>query len=184
MRPGRRSRAYNQTQRERTLQITETAMIGPRAINETRFQYLRTTGQDTANNSAPAIGVQGAFNGGGPTSGNSGSVNTAWELTNISTFTKKGHTLKWGGRLRQTLLTDTSLSDFAGTFTFFTLAQYQSTLALQAAGYTGPQIVQMGAGPSQFSLSAGKPATKVNQADTGLFVNDDWRARSNLTRSE
>ena len=177
------SRAYNEKQTERTLQVTETDMIGPRAINETRFQHLRSAGQDTANNTAPAIFVQGAFNGGGPTSGNSGSIDTGWEVTNISTYSKKGHTLKWGGRLRRTLLTDTSLNDFAGTFTFFTLAQYQATLALQAAGFTGPQMVQMGAGPSQFSLSAGTPGSQVNQADAGLFVNDDWRVRPNLTLS-
>lgn len=177
------SRAYNERQTERTLQITETAMISQRAINDTRFQYIRSTDRGTANDTTPAIFVLGAFNGGGSPAGNSGSANTNWELTNISTYTKKGHTLKWGGRLRQTLLTDTSLRDFAGTFTFFTLAQYQATLALQAAGYTGPQIAQMGAGPSQFSLSAGTPATKVSQSDTGLFVNDDWRAGPNLTLS-
>ncbi|HEV3200924.1 MAG TPA: carboxypeptidase regulatory-like domain-containing protein [Bryobacteraceae bacterium] len=177
------SRAFHESQTERTLQITETAMISPRAINETRLQYLRVTDQATATDTTPAILVLGAFNGGGPTVGNSGSANTSWELTNISTYTKKDHTLKWGLRLRQTLLTDTSLRDFAGTFTFFTLAQYQATLALQAAGYTGPQIVQMGAGPSQFSLSAGTPVTKVSQFDAGIFVNDDWRARPNLTLS-
>ncbi len=177
------SQAYNERQTERTLQITETAVISPRSINETRFQYMRTTDQDTANNPAPAILVVGAFSGGGPTAGNSGSVNNSWELTNISTYTWKRHTIKWGGRLRQTLLADTSVSGFAGAFTFFTLAQYQATLALQAAGYTGPQIAAMGAGPSQFSLNAGAPSSHVNQEDAGLFVNDDWRARPNLTLS-
>jgi hypothetical protein len=177
------SRAYHEKQTERTVQITETAVMGPRSINETRFQYQRSTDQDTANDNTPAIFVQGAFNEGGPTVGNSGSLNTSWELTNISTYMKKGHTLKWGGRVRQTLLADTSLSNFAGSFTFFTLAQYQATLALQAAGLTGSQLVQMGAGPSQFSLSAGTPTTRVNQADAGVFVNDDWRARPNLTLS-
>ena len=36
------SRAYNERQTEHTVQATETAMISPRAINETRFQYLRS----------------------------------------------------------------------------------------------------------------------------------------------
>ena len=39
------SRAYNQRQTEDTGQITETAVIGPRMITETRFQFLRTGAQ-------------------------------------------------------------------------------------------------------------------------------------------
>jgi hypothetical protein len=177
------SSAFNERQTERTVQITETAVLSPREINETRFQYARSSDQSTANNPAPVILVLGAFSGGGPTVGNSGSTNNGWELTNITTYTKKGHTLKWGARVRQTLIADTSVRNFSGTFTFFTLAQYRETLALQAAGYTGAQLVQMGAGPSQFSLSAGMPASKVHQEDAGLFVNDDWRVRPNLTLS-
>ena len=41
----------------------------------------------------------------------------------------------------------------------------------------------MGGGASQFSLSAGTPTTSVSQFDAGLFINDDWRARPNLTFS-
>jgi len=164
------SRAYNEKQTERTVQITETAALSPSAINETRFQLMRTTDQDTANDSTPAIQVLGAFTAGGPSIGDSGSVNHSWELNNISIVTKKRHTLKWGGRVRQALLADTALDNFAGTFTFYTLAQYQATLAGEGA-------------PSQFSLSAGTPTSRVKQADAGLFVNDDWRVRPNLTLS-
>jgi hypothetical protein len=166
------SRAYNEAQTERTAQLTETATISPRAINETRFQYLRSTVQNTGNDTAPAIDVVGAFYGGGATVGNSGATTNSWELTNIAIFTKGRHTIKWGGRVRESRLTDTSVVNFAGTFTFFTLAEYEKTLALLP-----------GAGPSQFSLSAGTPTTHVNQTDVGLFVNDDWRARPNLTLS-
>ena len=127
---------------------------------------------------APAIEVQGAFSGGGAPLGNSGTVTSNWELTNLSIYTRGKHTLKWGGRVRQSRLTDTSLNNFAGTFTFYTLAQYQQTLALQQAGYSGAQIAQLGAGPAQFSRSAGTPAARVSQTDAGLFAGDDWRARA------
>ncbi|HLK65433.1 MAG TPA: carboxypeptidase regulatory-like domain-containing protein [Bryobacteraceae bacterium] len=164
------SRAYNERQTERLMQATETAVLSPRSMNETRFQFLRSTDQDITNNAVPSIVVLGAFNAGGPPGRNSGVVTNAWELTNISTYTLKRHTLKWGGRVRQTLLADTSLNNFSGTFTFFTLAQYQATLALHG-------------GASQFSLNAGTPTTHVHQEDAGLFVNDDWRLRPNLTLS-
>ena len=40
-----------------------------------------------------------------------------------------------------------------------------------------------GGGASQFSLSAGTPHRPVSQFDAGLFINDDWRVRPNLTFS-
>jgi carboxypeptidase family protein len=177
------SRAYNQRQSEHVLQTIETATINAHAINETRFQYLRSNLSDVSGSVAPAIEVQGAFSGGGAPLGNSGTVTSNWELTNLSIYTIGKHTLKWGVRARQSRVTDTSLNNFAGTFTFYTLVQYQQTLALQQAGYSGAQIAQLGAGPAQFSRSAGTPQARVSQTDTGLFAGDDWRALPNLTLS-
>ncbi len=177
------SRAYNEKQVENTAQISETAVISPRAINETRFQLMRARVQDTGDDSTPAINVQNAFFGGGPAIGSSSTTTDEWELTNTSTYAKGTHTIKWGGRVRGTRIADTSYNNFAGTFTFFTLAGYQQTLALERAGYTNAQIAARGFGPSQFSLNAGTPTTDVNQTDVGLFANDDWRLRPNLTLS-
>jgi hypothetical protein len=177
------SRAYNEEQVENTAQVTETAVISPQAINETRFQFMRSSVRNTGDNTTPAINVQGAFFGGGPTIGNSSTTVDEWELTNTSRYTRGTHMFQWGGRVRGTRLADTSYNNFAGTFTFFTLTDYEQTLALERAGYTGAQISQLGFGPSQFSLSAGTPTTTVNQVDAGVFVNDDWRARPNLTLS-
>ena len=177
------SRAYNERQTEHTLQLTETAMINPQAINETRFQFLRSNLRDTTSDPAPSIVVQGAFAAGGAPVGNSGTIANNWELTNTSIFTRGKHALKWGGRVRQSRVADTSRNNFAGTFIFYTLAQYQQTLALQQAGYTGAQIAQLGAGPAQFSRNAGTPEATVGQTDAGAFLGDDWRARPNLTLS-
>jgi outer membrane receptor protein involved in Fe transport len=112
---------------------------------------------------------------------------------------------KWGGRVRESFLRDTSVNNFGGTFTFFggigpelnadnqaiagtteqlsALEVYRRTLLFQQEGLSAAQIRALGGGASQFSLSAGTPTTPVNQLDTGLFVNDDWRARPNLTFS-
>ena len=46
-----------------------------------------------------------------------------------------------------------------------------------------PLIRQYGGGATQFSLNAGIPVTTVNQFDAGVFANDDWRMRPNLTLS-
>jgi hypothetical protein len=94
------SRAYNEKQVENTAQISETAVISLRAINETRFQFMHARVQDTGDDSKPAINVQGAFFGGGPAIGNSSTTTNEWELTNISTLNRGTHTLKWGARAR------------------------------------------------------------------------------------
>jgi carboxypeptidase family protein len=159
------SRAYRERQSERVAQITETAAISPRAINETRLQYQRPATSDSGALAAPAIDVLGAFSGGGAPTGNSASIAGNWELTNISTFAVGAHSVKWGGRARRETLDDTSLNNFLGTFTFYSLEQYQ------------------GGAPAQFSLNAGQPVTRVRQADAALFAGDDWHARPNLTLS-
>ena len=177
------SRAYHQRQTEHVVQATETATINAHAINETRFQYLHSNLSDVGGSVAPAVEVLGAFSGGGSPLGNSGTITTNWELTNLSIYARGKHTLKWGGRVRRSRVSDTSLNNFAGTFTFYTLAQYQQTLALEQAGYSGAQIAQLGAGPAQFSRSAGTPMARVSQTEAGVFFGDDWRARPNLTLS-
>jgi hypothetical protein len=197
--------AYNQTSSENTLQLTESAVLSPNALNETRFQYMRSSLNDIADNGIPALIVAGAFQSGGPQIGNSSTITNNWELTNTSTYTKGRHVFKWGGRVRESFLRDTSVNNFGGTFTFFggigpelsadnqpiagsseqlsALEVYQRTLLFEQEGLPAAEIRTLGGGASQFSLSAGIPALALHQLDTGLFVNDDWRARPNLTFS-
>ena len=115
------SRAYKTRQSEQTAQVTETAMISPRLINETRVQYMRAGSGLRGVDTAPGLNVQDAFYGGGPGVGDSDTVVDSFEATNTSTWTRGAHILKWGGRARYTRLDDTSRNNFAGTFTFFTL---------------------------------------------------------------
>jgi len=199
------SKAYNQTSSENTLQATETNVVSQRFINETRFQYLRNNSASIGDNTVPSITVQGAFTGGGAEIGNSGSTQNRLELSNTSTYTYKTHIVKWGGRARQSFNDNTSVSNFGGSYSFFggegplldannnaiagasvqltALEVYRRTLLFQKAGFSDAQIRALGGGAAQFSLSAGTPTTSINQFDAGLFVNDDWRARPNLTVS-
>ena len=111
-------KAYDQRNTENTVQLTETAVVSPRFINESRFQFMHSRSQSTGDNTVPAINVAGAFNGGGAQVGNSGTDQNNFEFSNTSTWTRKAHTIKWGGRLRQSMLDSTSVNNFGGTYSF------------------------------------------------------------------
>jgi hypothetical protein len=199
------SQAYNAASTENTLQATETAILSPSLVNESRFQYLRSSSANTAAGNSVDIAVQGAFTGGSATVGNSNTVTNNYEFANNTTWTRGRHVLKAGFRMREALEASTSLNNFNGTFTFLggmgpqldanyqpvagtsvaltALQVYQRTLKLQSLGYSAAQIRADGGGATQFSLSAGTPLSNVSFFDAGFYFNDDWRIRSNLTLS-
>src|ERR1700733_3292978 len=79
---------------------------------------------------------------------------------------------------------DANNQPITGTTEELTALQvYQRTLIGQQEGLTDAQIRTIGGGATQFQLGAGVPTLKVNQFDIGLYVNDDWRLRPNLTLS-
>ena len=183
------TRAYDAVSRENALQVTETAVVNPRMLNETKFQYLRAESRLRDGNAAASITVQGAFAGGGAQVGNSGTVANRWEVANTSSWVRGVHTVKWGGRARHVALDSTSAANFGGAFTFLggtgitALERYRRTILYQRAGMSDPEIRALGGGASQFTLNAGSPTSTVGQFDAGLFLNDDWRVRPNLTWS-
>ena len=94
------------------------AMLGTRAVNETRFQFMRDTNNLFGNNSIPTINVLEAFTGGGSQVGNSYSNDTRWELQNYTSVARGAHGIKFGIRVRGATLDDYSPNNFGGTFTF------------------------------------------------------------------
>jgi hypothetical protein len=197
-------RAYNRSSNTQTVQLTETAIISPTLMNETRFQYIRNRSQQDGNNTIPTIVVQEAFTSGGSQIGLAHNDEDRWELQNYSTWTKGRHILRYGLRLRGVKITDFSPQNFGGTFTFSggnapqldannqvvlgsdgnpvlvsitSLERYRRTLLFQG----NPNMRELGGGVTQFSLAGGNPEASVSQTDLGAFLQDEWRIRPNLT---
>ncbi len=112
------SRAYDSSSTQHTLQLTETAVLNPKTINETRFQFIRGRSAQIADNNLPALNVSDAFLGGGAQVGNSSNQATRWEITNITTYAQGNNSIKFGARLRGVRISDISQNNFGGTFTF------------------------------------------------------------------
>ncbi len=165
------SRGFDTENTQHTFQITETAVINPKLINETRFQFIRDSNEQNDETTLPAIIVNDAFTGGGAQVGLSFSRATRWELQNYSTATWfPNHTFRFGVRLRGVKLTDVSRNNFGGTFVFASLDDFRAVL--QGAA---------GALPTQFTIAGGEPEANVSQVDFGGFFQDEWRLRPNLT---
>ncbi len=177
------SHAYNTTSVDHMVQLTETATLNATTINETRFQYIHDRTDESAVSSAPSLVVLDAFTGGGSGVGQSHTNTNRIELQNMTSLTRGPHTLRIGGRLREVLLSNQSMQNFNGTFTFSSLNAYRVTLAGLQSGLTPEQIRAAGGLPSQFSLTAGDPRASLSQFDIGLFAQDDWRLRRNFTLS-
>ncbi len=199
------SRAYNSSDTENTLQMTETAIISARAINEIRFQFMHGKTNNTGDNTIPSISVQEAFTGGGAQIGNTHNTNTRTELSEVFSYTPGRHSMKFGGRMRTGKIDDFSPNNFGGSFIFSgttgpaldannqpipntsiaisSLEAYRRTLFFQQRGLTIPQIRLLGGGASQFSLAGGNPMATATQVDGAFFVTDDFRWKPNVTLS-
>jgi hypothetical protein len=204
------SRAYVSETTQHNAQFSETAILSPKAVNETRFEFARTQTTLNGDDSTPTLVVANAFTGGGAQVGHTQNTLDHYELQNYTTVTQGTHSLRFGVRLRRDSVHSVSPQNFGGTFTFFgvalapvldadnkavfangqplltnitSLEQYRRTLLFQQAGYSPEAIRLLGGGASQFSMASGNPQAEVAVSDAGLFFQDDWRMRPNLTLS-
>ncbi len=200
-------RAYDTASTQHQFQVTETAVLNAAMINETRFQFTRNRNELFGNNTITTLNVSGSFISGGSQVGEVLTDNTSWELQNFLAWQKGNHALKFGGRLRGVSISDSNPNNFGGTYVFTggfvptldannqplfdqpvfvdSLERYRRSLFFSDPSFalTPEQIRARGGGASQFSISNGNPLATVKQIDAGLYAQDDWRVRPNLTFS-
>ena len=148
---------------------SDTQTLGAKAVNETRFQYLRDNSGQTPISTALGINVLGEFTQGGAVSGTESDHQDHYELQNYTSISQGKHFIKFGGRLRAIHEVSMSSAGFNGTYTFSSLDNYNNGV------------------PHQYSVNATQsgvvPTVPVTLVDAGLYVQDDWKLRPNLTLS-
>ncbi|MGA2156706.1 MAG: carboxypeptidase regulatory-like domain-containing protein, partial [Bryobacteraceae bacterium] len=201
--------AYNTSGNGQNLMITEDAVLGPKAVNETRLQFYRNYSA-SAGNEIPSINVSGAFLTGGNGIGDQFDTSHHYELTNFTSISHGTHTIKVGARVRRDSDQSNSPNGFNGSFSFLgglepvllagntvetdangnpvtenltSVEQYIRFLALYNTGFTAAQIQALGGGPSRFSIQSGLAFVGKVRYDGAPFIQDDWKLKPNLTLS-
>ena len=198
------SLGFNTLSTENNFQVTDTLVVNAKTINETRFRFVRETSDQTPQTTGPTISAQEAFTSGGSSGGKASDILDRYELQNYTSMALGKHFVKFGVRLRANRDTNQSTSNFNGTFNFglrqnpacppnstpttcpseiIGIQAYQMTVQGLAQGMTLPAIIAAGGGASQYSIASGSALADVTYFDAGLYVQDDWRIKPNITLS-
>jgi hypothetical protein len=160
------------------LTLNETHIFSPNLVNELRFGYNRinitfqnnlqqTPAEYGINNGVtaavlPQITVQGlGLNFGGPAAFPQGRTDTTFVFSDALSYQRGSHSFKFGGEYRR--FHNVNFQTNGGTFSFPSLAAFQTGVA------------------SAFTATQGEIGSDITQNALGLFVQDNFRVRSNLT---
>ncbi len=157
-------RAFRRTSRDSMLRLAESGPLARAWFGESRLQVRWADTESAAFLEQPAIRVLDAFtSGGAQQDGGRTATEIEW-ATNVD-WARGRHAVRFGSLVEGGRYRSDNRSNYLGTFTFASLADYQAGIA------------------STYTRRDGDPLVDYSHWQAGLFVQDDWRARRNLTLS-
>jgi hypothetical protein len=158
------SRGTALTDSDHTFAVSEIATLSSKTANEGRFQFTRSRLTAFPNDlTGPAITISGVANLGTSTSSPTGRDLDLYELVDNLTTLRGAHSLKFGADFLYNRVNITFPGALQGVYTFSTLAN------LQARRYV------------TYQQAFGAPSLFQSNPNVGFFLQDEWRARPNLT---
>ncbi len=195
------SAGYNTENSEHEVQVSDTQLVRSNVVNETRFEYGIDRSRQTPISTAPTLSVQGIFTAGGSSNGASRTSGSHIEAQNYTSIQLAKNFLRIGGRLRSTAETLTSTSHANGTFTYSYLLDpctdpnptlkrpsncVAATRPCDAANTSASNYIssyQCGLASQFIQARINQPTVKTRLTDVGLYAEDDWKLKPNLTIS-
>jgi len=178
------SRTSSQTYRDVAGVVQDTMTIGTNKVNELRFQYARRGLQyffsDAPGGSNVASNIAGfGFVGREPYSFIQRTENR-YQFTDNFSWTLGRHDTKFGVDFNYIPLTATFTVNYGGVYNFSSLAATQFGFPSVFPELTGLQAFGLGI-PSTLVQGIGNPKDSFSNKPLGLFWQDSFRVRSNLT---
>ena len=165
-------RSYNFVDRSHAGAIQLVTIVSPNAVNELRFQIpYRSQRQDRfegVTGTGPAITIPGVANFGNSLDAGFVFEEKTPEFNDNFSWTRGAHALKFGGSMR--FIRDVQVQQTSANYTFPSIAAY---LAAKAGTATK--------GYSTFVQTLGEPTISYNSLFSGLYAQDSWKPRPNIT---
>jgi len=140
------------------VEISDQALVSGNLLNVLRLLAKRKTQSAGAPADRPKIVVNGAFTG-GPSSTFRRDRETVAELDDTVSYSRGMHTFRFGGTSRAKILNIFDASNFAGTFEFASLADFNNQT------------------PYVFGMSQGQPNTSFVEYEANGFFQAELRPR-------
>ncbi len=157
-------RAFDRTSNETVFRLAESGPWTRNVFAESRLQLHWLEAESTSAADLPTIRVLDAFTAGGAQqAGGRRSTEVEW-ATNID-WAKGRHAVRAGTLVEGGAYRSDTQSNYLGTYTFASLADYEQRR------------------PSTYMKRTGDPLVGYSHWQAGVFVQDDWRVRKNLTVS-
>ncbi|HEX9365565.1 MAG TPA: carboxypeptidase regulatory-like domain-containing protein [Vicinamibacterales bacterium] len=155
-------RAFTRTSSDSVLRLSESGPLARLWFAESRLQIRRASTDSVSGFEIPTVRVLDAFTSGGAQQAG-GRRSTELEYATDIDYATHGHALRMGTLVEGGLYRSDSRTNYLGTFTFPSLADYN-------AGR-----------PATYSRRSGDPLVAYSQWQGAFYFQDDWRARKNLT---
>lgn len=150
--------------RDQSFALSEVAVLSANIANEARFQFTRSRLAAPANDlTGPAITIAGVANLGTATSSPTGRDLNLFEIVDNITILRGAHALKFGADFLYNRVNITFPGALQGVYTFQSLANFEA----------GRYIT--------YQQAFGEPSLFQSNPNIGLFTQDEWHARRDLT---
>lgn len=158
------SRGTNLENQDQTVTVSDVATLSARTINEARFQFTRSRLAAPANDEiGPAVNISGVASFGTATFSPTARLIDLYELVDNVTTTRGAHSLKAGADFLLNRVNISFPGAQEGVYTFSSLQNFQANRYIT------------------FQQAFGEPDQVQSNPNIGLFVQDEWRPRTDLT---
>lgn len=157
-------RAYSSESSNHELRLQEAGPLGRRAFLSTRLEVQSNTNASVSVLEAPTIRVLDSVTTGGAQVGG-GRTQRAFELASDLNYVRGDHAFRTGVQLEGRHSRADNASNYLGTFVFSSAADF------------------LAGKPRNYTRRLGDPLIVYSALETGVYVQDDWKLRPNLTFS-